>query len=390
MPIPQEYIGREQTFAKHIFLEKYLERLSYNILSFRDEFVYVDGFSGPWESKGDSYADTSFAIALKKLAEVKKGAESAFGKPKKISCLFIEKDPKVFAELDAFAKNNKPEGIEIQVINGDFENLIGDIQKFVGKSFAFIFIDPTGWTGYAYEKIKPLFQQKGEFLINFMYNYINRFIEDQRDNIKAGFNDLFGAGNWEAELGASYASMDFMTQERTVVELYCKKLRSISNTLKWAVTYTPISHPVKDRSWFYLIYATTHVKGLKEFHKAEDSLLEEYGEIRKEALHIKKTSRSGQAELFGHEVETPKALPLELTKHESEKKGQEMLLNLLKASKRLTYSALAFEILQIPLVNEKLFKTWLNEMRSKGLIVAEGLQPKEHPKDTTVIALVTE
>lgn len=390
MPIPIEYIEREQTFAKHIFFEKYLETLCYHILSFKDEFVYVDGFSGPWESKNDSYSDTSFAIALKKLAEVKRGAEESFGKPKKVRCLFIEKDSKVFAELEAFAKNNTPEGIEVEVLKGDFEELVGDIQKFIGKSFAFIFIDPTGWTGYAYEKIKPLFQQKGEFLINFMYNYINRFIADQRSGIKEGFDSLFGAGNWEAELDASNASADFMTHERTVIELYCKKLRNISDKTKWAVTYIPISHPIKDRSWFYLIYATTHVKGLVEFHRAEDALLEQYGEIRKEALHNKKTSRSGQSELFGAEIETPKSLPLERIKYESEKKGQEKMIQLLKELKRMKYSALKFEILQIPLINEKLLKKWLNDMRSNGCIVAEGLKLREQPKEDTIIALVVE
>ncbi|MBW7942818.1 MAG: three-Cys-motif partner protein TcmP, partial [Candidatus Kuenenia stuttgartiensis] len=247
MPIPTEYVGREQTFAKHIFFETYLETLGYHILSFKDTFVYVDGFSGPWESKNDSYTDTSFAIALKKLAEVKQSAEKAFKRPKKVRCLFIEKSPKVFAELKAYADKNTPEGIEVQLFNGDFENLISEIQTFIGKSFSFIFIDPTGWTGYAYEKIKPLFQQKGELLINFMYNYINRFIEDERDNIKASFDSLFGEGGWEDELGASFASGDFMTSERTIVELYCKRLRNISDTPKWAVTYTPISHPVKGR-----------------------------------------------------------------------------------------------------------------------------------------------
>ena len=51
MLIPKDYVGREQTYIKHFFLERYLERVAYNILSFRDNFVYVDGFSGPWRSE---------------------------------------------------------------------------------------------------------------------------------------------------------------------------------------------------------------------------------------------------------------------------------------------------------------------------------------------------
>ena len=44
------YKGREQTYLKHFFLEKYLDRVAHKILSFQNDFVYVDGFSGPWKS----------------------------------------------------------------------------------------------------------------------------------------------------------------------------------------------------------------------------------------------------------------------------------------------------------------------------------------------------
>jgi hypothetical protein len=58
MRAPDFYRGREQTYAKHFFLEQYLERVAWNILSFRDEFVYVDGFSGPWQSDDEEFHDS--------------------------------------------------------------------------------------------------------------------------------------------------------------------------------------------------------------------------------------------------------------------------------------------------------------------------------------------
>ena len=67
------YRDREQTYAKHWFLEKYLERVAYNILSHRDDFVYVDGFSGPWRSEDETYEDTSFMIAVNQLRKVRDG-----------------------------------------------------------------------------------------------------------------------------------------------------------------------------------------------------------------------------------------------------------------------------------------------------------------------------
>lgn len=62
---PAEYYrGREQTYLKHFFLERYLERVAYNIGSFYNDFVYVDGFSGPWKSGDEALDDTSFMIAI--------------------------------------------------------------------------------------------------------------------------------------------------------------------------------------------------------------------------------------------------------------------------------------------------------------------------------------
>jgi hypothetical protein len=47
----EHYRGREQTYLKHFFLERYLERVAYKVGSFAPEFVYVDGFSGPWKTE---------------------------------------------------------------------------------------------------------------------------------------------------------------------------------------------------------------------------------------------------------------------------------------------------------------------------------------------------
>jgi three-Cys-motif partner protein len=385
MPMPENYVGREQTFAKHILFEFYLEKLAYNILSFLDEIVYVDGFSGPWESKDPEFNDTSFGIAVKKLIQVRNQAEKTYHKRKKVRCLFIERDVKKFRQLKEFAEKNKPEGFEIEVLNGKFEDLISDILKFIGSSFSFIFIDPTGWTGYAYEKIKPLFQRKGEFLINFMFNHINRFIEWEDSANKAGFEQLFGTKNWEVEL--TVIASKVIGREKAIIEYYCERLRQISEQIKWAVTYIPISHPQKDRSWFYLIYATTHPKGLIEFHNVEKILLEKYGEARKEVLFNKRLEETGLPQLFGPELETPKHYPLEQGIRDVERLAREKLGTILDQRKRVKFESLIFEILQIPLSSLKLLQTLLKDLRNSGQIEMLGLKPRENPKPETIISL---
>ena len=48
----EPYKGREQTEVKHFILRRYLQTLTFKLLEGgRRELAYVDGFSGPWESR---------------------------------------------------------------------------------------------------------------------------------------------------------------------------------------------------------------------------------------------------------------------------------------------------------------------------------------------------
>src|SRR2546427_351500 len=69
--LPPQYRGREQTFIKHLILRRYLETVAWHILWAQDDFVFVDGFSGPWASTSTSYQDTSFGIAMTLLRRVR-------------------------------------------------------------------------------------------------------------------------------------------------------------------------------------------------------------------------------------------------------------------------------------------------------------------------------
>ena len=76
--------------------------------------------------------------------------------------------------------------VTIKLIKGKFEEHIADVRSFVGRSFSLVFIDPTGWTGFPLEKITPLLQLKGEVMINFMSDFITRFIDDPLPEHRAG------------------------------------------------------------------------------------------------------------------------------------------------------------------------------------------------------------
>jgi tetratricopeptide (TPR) repeat protein len=73
MKSPDYYRGKEQTYLKHFFLERYLETVAFHIGYTHRDFVCVDCFSGPWRSIDEELADTSIRIALDRLNYVRAG-----------------------------------------------------------------------------------------------------------------------------------------------------------------------------------------------------------------------------------------------------------------------------------------------------------------------------
>src|SRR5690349_5408006 len=101
--LPPEYQGRAQTSGKHRMLRRHLERVAWNILNFKDDFVFVDGFSGPWNNVTDDYSDTSFGIAIEELRKAKAGFAEAKKARRSLRCVFVEKHTAAFKKLSEAA-----------------------------------------------------------------------------------------------------------------------------------------------------------------------------------------------------------------------------------------------------------------------------------------------
>src|SRR5260370_3630226 len=141
MPEADLYSGREQTKAKHFILNRYLEALAFKVLNFSD-VTYVDGFSGPWETRTESFADSSFMIAIEVLKDAQKRLGDR-GIRRRIRCFLCERNPDAFEKLEAaVAPHHKPDdGFEIQTHGGSFTDAIPRISVFIKDSFTLIFID---------------------------------------------------------------------------------------------------------------------------------------------------------------------------------------------------------------------------------------------------------
>jgi three-Cys-motif partner protein len=379
---PEYYKGRLQTYAKHFFLEQYLERVAYHIGFFRPDFVYVDCFSGPWRSEGDDYSDTSFMIAVEKLRAVRTGL-SAAGKQPQVRCLFIESDPARYRQL--VAATEKVTDMTVHTIQGEFESSIPEILRFVGTSFALFFIDPTGWTGFGLKQIQPILKhQRCEVLINFMFDHINRFLEDPRPETAATFDELFGGPGWEAALNESG------DREQSIVDLYCERLRKAGEFAY--VTSTKILKPTVDRSYFYLVYGTRHIKGLKEFRKVEKQCVEEQDNVRHVAKRDERVDRTGQLDLFATVDAPPPVLGPSLFENEHALRmhlAGEHMQEVLKAKGQMKFGELLATVLERPLVWEGAVKQLVTSWKDRGLVQIQGLGPRERtPKDEHVIVWI--
>lgn len=371
MKPPEFYRGREQTYLKHFFLEKYLERVAWNILSFRDEFVYVDGLSGPWKSEDEALEDTSFMIALNQLRKVRRGLKERLGRDVRMRCFFNDNHESAYRDLAKAV--SAVDDIEIKALCRDFEDVVPEIVDYVGSSFSLTFIDPTGWTGFGLQKIAPLLALPGEVIINFMYDYVNRFLEDPTPEIAATFDPLFGGPGWHLEV-RRYTQAGHL-REDAILNVYRDRLRKIGQFPH--VTSTRILKPLAERSYFHLVYGTRHWKGLIEFRNVEKRVVDEQEHVRGVAKTTHRVDRTSQTELFG--METEKLGP----RSSDEERDKELniahakLQKILSAHGSCNYETLIGEILEAPLVWKSDLDGWLNDLRKDRQIEIPELKGRE-------------
>jgi three-Cys-motif partner protein len=292
--LPRVYGGREQTFVKHLILREYIERVGWNILSFADEFVFVDGFSGPWKARTPDFADTSFGIAINKLRLLKTRYPN-----KRLRCVFVEERAHAFRQLSTAAA--AAQDLSALAMRGKLEDRVPEVMSAVGGAFALTFIDPTGWN-IDLARLAPLLRHRGEVLVNFMYEHFRRFTEDRREDIRRSQDLPFGGPSWREKLAELRAGG--WNKEDALLELFKQSLKQVGHFNH--VASARVLHPYVNKSHFYLVYGTRHPKGLVEFRGVEKKALRAEQESRKHLQYQRKVDRTGVGDLFAEEA-TPAA-----------------------------------------------------------------------------------
>jgi three-Cys-motif partner protein len=373
------YTNREQTKAKHYILRHYLQALAFKVLRNWD-IAYVDGFSGPWESKTPDFSDTSFMIAIGVLKEAQRVVREQTKRAPKIRCFFSEKDPAAFREMvDAVAPFHQPdEGFEIRTYQGEFVDAVAEIRTFVGKFFPLIFIDPTGWTEYPLTKIDSLFHPaKVEVLINFMYGHISRFISHPDEKIIASLDPILGGPDWKDRLDLS------LKPGPAVEKLFRETLKAAGNFAY--VISTRIDKSTEDRPHFFLAYGTKDRNGLKAFRETEFEALKEHARNRSAAKTRKRETRTGSGELFADFDADLEEASIESIVAEQKALAKERLVQMLKEDGTIRFTKAIDVLLEAFMVRETNVKDICVELAKDGQIRNTWGSGNRKPTDDTVI-----
>ena len=156
----KNYEGREQSATKHQILSTYLQALAFKVGQAWHSGLtinYLDAFAGPWESRSDTLDDTSPGIALQTLLEVRESLRRVHNKHVAVRALFVSRSTTGVKQLQQLAARYP--AAHVQIEQGTFEEVLPAAESFVRQGanpFAFLFIDPTGWTGFPMQKITLL------------------------------------------------------------------------------------------------------------------------------------------------------------------------------------------------------------------------------------------
>lgn len=372
------YLGREQAFVKHYLLETYLERLFQITASRFDQIVYVDGYSGPWQSQGQSLEDTSFCIALSALRKAK-SFQAARGKAIQVHAHLVEKSPRAYRLLETITP--KFPDVQISTYKADFRSQPKAIAAQIPEgAFTFVLIDPKGWRINTAE-LAPLLRRKNcEVLFNFMFDFVNRAASMAEPATVAGINELIPGDEWREQLSAlTAAGATSAERKQILIGAFSRGLAEIGD-FKF-VAETPVLRPLHDRTLYSLIFATKKARGLEVFRDCQLLALTEQSKIRGEAKLRDISSKAKQIEMFGSVTdmapdETLLDLPAELRRAEA------TLLSLIPlAPQTVAYGDIWPQVLSAHVVRRMHVGQLAALMKSKGQLKFEGWTPRKRTPD---------
>lgn len=237
----------EQTQIKHKVLYKYLDAWITILGSKNLRINYYDGFSGCGAYY--DYHNDKIGWGSPLIAQQVAISRRIYNK-----CHFY---------LNENCENNignlknvlKFQNLDLSKIDFTQEKYNDNINKFLdylekNPAPTFFMIDPYG-IDVDFNTIKRIMSiPRTEIFLNFMYNYLNRFITNLPS--ETGINQLYGSTDWQ-----KFRTYKENLKEQGLVELYRNKLKMFS---KYTYQYR-MSFPNQNKTYYYLFHITQNLKG---------------------------------------------------------------------------------------------------------------------------------
>lgn len=238
----------EQTKIKHKVLGAY-SKVWVSKVGLLNDTAFVDCHAG-CGSYIDELNNESFgsSVIVKNAA---KELENKRNKETKIVC--CEKDKDVYNNLLSVLKYNNYD--KFYIYNDDFENVLLDNQfkHIINYNSTLFFVDPSGFN-FNINSLKNMMSHKGsEILINFMFDFINRFITNSE--LESTYNKYFGCDDWKEA-----SKLNGSEREEFLVKLYKIRLKEVTKS-KFVFFYR-LYYPNKKQTYYYLIHCTNHIDGI--------------------------------------------------------------------------------------------------------------------------------
>lgn len=249
------------TAAKHAILRNYLGAW-FPVLGrsgWNGRVLFLDGFSGPGEYDGGEPG--SPIVALKTLLD-----HPAFPTLKsEFNFFFYDSDKQRVEYLSDVIEDLRklyggwPPNVKVNAEVGAFEQVANDVvtqlesqRKQLAPTFAFI--DPFGFSGTPLETISRLLAfDKCEVFFNFMFDHVNRFIE--QEPVEHHMAALFGCDDFTAVNGLAGPA-----RKAFIHDLYKRQLHTVGG-FEFVSSFEMINKT--GHTGYYLFHGTRHLSGLK-------------------------------------------------------------------------------------------------------------------------------
>ena len=148
----------------------------------------------------------------------------------------------------------------ISLKNQDFHIVLDDskVKRYYSSHPTLFFVDPFGYTMKMSAIEKMMVNSKNEVFINFMFDYLNRFLAVSDGNL---LDDFFGTHDW-----ANANNLTGVSREQFLIELYRNQVKKATGA-KYVFSYK-ISYPDRDKTYYYLVHATNHIDGITHMKEA--------------------------------------------------------------------------------------------------------------------------